>query len=188
MENTRRLAGLLLLLILPVFAPAKPDRPERSNHNDKALLKPTRPPERSLYLDFDPAFVLAMGKSHHHFELSAEQLRQLQGLVLKFQEAMPKEREVAQQAREELEKAMSAEKCDAELILRIADRAIVAESVLLRGRLQFWIELRQRMGCEVFEKVQQTIYRHLNRIEEPVTKSATDDIFPAKKPELPAKD
>jgi hypothetical protein len=180
--------GLALLLTTGFLVQAKPDRTERSTRSDKALLKPTRPPGRSLYLDYDPAFVLSIGKSHHQFDLKPEQIRQLHSLVLKFQEALPKERAVAQQARDELEKEMNAEKPDEAVVQRIADRASVAEAVLLRGRLQFWLELRQKFGREVFEKIQQTIYRHLNRIEEPVAKFGNDEIFPAKKPELPAKD
>jgi hypothetical protein len=185
MKKSFVLVACALLLATSLEATAKPERVVR---NDKALLKPTRPPGRSLYLDFDPAIVLAIGKSRQRFELSAEQLRQLQNLVAKFQEALPKEREVAQQARDELEKLMAAEKTDEQAIQRAADRAIVAESVLLRGRMQFWLELRQRFGGDVFEKIQQTCYRHLNRSAEPAAKSANDDIFPAKPPELPAKD
>ena len=181
-------AGLALPLATALVTQAKPDQAERSRNSDKALLKPTRPPERSLYLDYDPAFVFSIGKTHHQFELNVEQLRQLRELVLKFQDAMPKERQVAQQARDELEKVMNATNHDEETIQRVADRAIVAESVLLRGRLQFWLELRQRMGRDVFEKIQQTIYRHQHRIEDHTPKSTTDEIFPAKRPELPAKD
>ncbi len=179
---------LLACALLLAAPPAAPAKPERTAHNDKVLRKPSRPPGRSLYLDFDPAIVLGIGKSHRHFDLTPEQLRQLSALVLKYQEAQPKEREVAQQARDELEKLMSAEKPDAEAIQKVADRAIVAESVLLRNRVQFWLELRQRFGPAVFENIQQTSYRHLNRTAEPPAKSANDDIFPSKRPDLPAKD
>ena len=188
MNKRMMVAGLALLFAAAMFTQAKPNRTGRSDYNGKTLLKPTRPTGRSLYLDYDPAFVFSIGKSHHQFELTTEQLRQLRDLVLKFQEALPKEREVAQQAREELEKVMSTENPDEETIQRIADRAIVADSALLRGRLQFWLELRQRFGRTVFDKIQQTIYRHQRGLEEPVAKSANDEIFPAQKTELPAKD
>jgi len=187
--NTHLLmAGLLVLALTASLAQAKPDRAERLKRADRVILKPAKPATRSLYLDFDPNIVLVIGKSHHQFELMPEQLRQLHELVQKFQSELPKEREVAQQAREALEKVMSADKPDEEEIQRISDRAILADSALQRGRMQFWVELRQRFGKDVFEKIQQTIFRHQHGLEDAAPKSANDEIFPAQKPELPAKD
>ena len=182
------MAGLIGSIGLAPLVGAKPDKAERTNHADRALLKPAKPTARSLYLDYDPNIVFVIGKSHHQFGLTGEQQRLLRDLVLKFQNEMPKEREVAQQARDELEKVMSAEKPDEAEIQRISDRAIIADSALQRGRLQFWIELRQRFGKDVFEKVQQTIFRHQHGIEDTAPKSANDEIFPAQKPQLPARD
>ncbi|MCX7006187.1 MAG: periplasmic heavy metal sensor [Kiritimatiellaeota bacterium] len=182
------LAGLVVMAMSAPLVWAKPDRAERPNHAARELLKPAKPAARSLYLDYDPNIVFVIGKTHHQFGLTVDQLRQLHELVLKFQNEMPKEREVAQQAREELEKVMSTEKPDEAVIQKISDRAIMADSALQRGRLQFWIELRQRFGKDVFEKVQQTIFRHQHGIEDATPKSANEEIFPAQKPELPAKD
>lgn len=175
------MAGLSLAL-------AKPERVEKNSATPKQLLKPAKPPTRSLYLDCDPNIVFTVGKATREFGLTPDQFRQLRELVLKFQGEMPKEREVAQQARIELEKVMGNDQPDETEIQRISDRAISADSFLQRGRLQFWIELRQRFGKDVFDKIQQTIFRHQHRLEEEPPKSAIAEIFPAKQPALPAKD
>ena len=183
MNTHRLLSGLILIAVAAYWVQAKPDRA-----GDQALLKPARPAARSLYLDYDPNVVFTIGKAHHQFGLAPEQLRQLRELVLKFQNEIPKEREVAQQARAELEKVMIADKPDADEIQRLSDRAIIADSALQRSRLQFWIELRQRFGRDGFEKIQQTIFRHQHGLEDAAPKSANEEIFPAQQPELPAKD
>jgi Spy/CpxP family protein refolding chaperone len=167
---------------------AKPDKAERPKHTDRVVLKPAKPAAHSLYLDFDPNIVMVIGKAHHQFGLTADQLQQLHKLVQKFQTMMPKEREVAQQARAELEKVMSAEKPDEVEIQRVSDRAIIADSALQRGRLQFWIELRQQFGKEVFEKVQQTIFRHQHGLADAAPQTMSAEIFPIQKVQLPAKD
>jgi len=181
-------AGCLALAAAPLWGQAKPDRAEQPNHADQALLKPAKPATHSLYLDFDPHIVLVIGKTHHQFGLTPEQLQQLHALVQKYQTVMPKEREVAQQAREELEKVMRATQPNEEEIQRVSDRAIIADSALQRDRLQFWLELRQRFGKDVFEKIQQTIFRHQHGLEDAAPKFANDEIFPAKNIELPAKE
>lgn len=188
MNKTMLLAGLIAGVVLVQPADAKPDKTERSKHAERAVVKPAKPAARSLYLDYDPNIVLVIGKTHHQFGLTAAQQKLLHELVVKFQGEMPKEREVAQQAREELEKVMSAEKPDETEIQRVSDRAISADSTLQRGRLQFWIELRQRLGKDCFETIQQTIFRHQHGLGEVAAKSATAEIFPTQKIELPAKE
>ena len=178
-------AGCAVFVAATLCGQAKPDRP---SHADRVLLKPAQPAVRSLYLDFDPNIVFVIGRAHHQFGLTPEQLQQLHALVQKYQTVMPKEREVAQQAREELEKVMGAAQPDGAEIQRVSDRAIVADSALQRDRLQFWIELRQRLGKEVFEKIQQTIFRHQHGLEDAAPKSANAEIFPAQNIELPAKE
>ena len=178
------LAGIIAGVALVPLAGAK----DHAGRAERAAVKPAKSAARSLYLDYDPNIVLVIGKSHHQFGLTTEQQKLLHELVVKFQGEMPKEREVAQQAREELEKVMSAEKPDESEIQRVSDRAIIADSTLQRGRLQFWIELRQRFGKDCFETIQQTIFRHQHGIEDAAPKSATAEIFPTQKIELPAKE
>ena len=182
------LAGLGVSLMAAPWVHAKPDKAERASHAARVVLKPAKPAARSLYLDYDPNIVFVIGKAHHQFGLTTEQQRLLRDLVLKVQGAMPKEREVSQQAREELEKVMSSGKPDEAEIQRISDRAIIADTALQRGRLQFWIELRQRFGKDVFENIQQTIFRHQHGLEDAAPPSPGAEIFPARKAELPAKD
>ena len=163
-------------------------KPAGDGGNKSGWKQPARMPVRSLYLDLDPARVLAMGHAAKQLELTEEQLRELRSLGTKYQNNFQREHSVAQEAREELEQAMSQEPVDENAVRKISERAILADANLERVRLQFWLDARQRLGKEVIAKIRQALLKPLRGGEAEENKRASDAIVPPQKPQLPAKD
>ena len=185
MKRCILVSSVLTMIAVVVVVNAKP---AGDTGNKSGWKQPARVPVRSLYLDVDPARVLAMGHAAKQLELTEEQLRELRSLGTKYQNNFQREHSVAQEAREELDQAMSQEPVDENAVRKISERAILADANLERVRLQFWLEARQRLGKEAVAKIRQALLKPLRGGEPEENKRASDAIVPPQKPQLPAKD
>ena len=180
MKKRYLIIGLVFVTIAGWYVEAK-----SSNNGSKKGWRQTGHTMRSLYLDFDPA--VALGSMHKQIGLTDEQIRELRSIEAHQHDELVKDRSVAQDAREELDRAMSQEPPEENTIRKSAERAILADAAAARARLQFWLEARQRLGKEPVTKIRQAMAKHLhdNAVDEPQN---TTDIVPPQKPQLPAKD
>lgn len=184
MKKCILLFGVLVLFAAALLVHAAPG----ADGDKKGGWKQTGRLFRSLYLDVDPMQILTQRQAIKQFELTDEQIREVRSLGSKYQNSLPKERSVSQEARGELEQAMSAESIDENTVQKIAERAILADAALERVRLQFWLEIRQRLGQETFDKIRQVAAKRMRGGEADETKRPTNDIMPPQKQQLPAKD
>lgn len=119
--------------------------------------------------------------------ITDEQSRELRSLGARHQNALIKNRGVAQAAREDLERAMVQEPRDASALRKMAESAILADAAATRTRLQFWLEARQRLGKEPLTKIRQALAKHLHDSAAEEASQRTD-IVPAQATQLPAND
>lgn len=140
---------------------------------------------RNLYLDVDPALVIVA--VNRQTNLTDEQIRELRSLATRYQDTLAKNRGIAEDAREELERAMLQDPLDEEAVRKATERAILSDAASTRARLQFWLEARRRLGKEPLTKLRQAMAKHLHSTIEDKS-SSSPEIIPPPKPQLPAKD
>lgn len=180
MKKRTLFIGLVLIGIIALCVDAK-----SGNGGGKKSWKQAGRPTRSLYLDFDPA--RAIVGAHKQVGLTEEQIRELRSIEAHHHDELTKGRGAAQDAREELDRAMNQEPPDENTIRKSAERAILADAALVRARLQFWIEARQRLGKEPLMKIHEVMAKHLHDSTDDEPQNTTD-IMPPQRPQLPAKD
>jgi len=180
MKKCYLVVGLIFIILAGLYAEAK-----SSSSGSKKAWRQIGHTVRSLYLDIDPAVTL--GGLQKQISLTDEQVRELRSIEAHHHDELAKGRGVAQDAREELDHAMSQEPPDEGAIQKIAERAILADAAVERARLQFWMEARQRLGQEPLIKIRQAMAKHLHDNSEGESKNTTD-IAPAERSQLPAKD
>ena len=172
--------SLLITVVAVLFVQAR-----SGGENSKKAWRQGTHPMRSLFLDIDPS--LALGSAHKQSGFTDEQSRELRALEARHHDELIKGYGVAQDAREELERVMDREPLDESAVLKISERAILADAAVERARMQFWLEARQRMGKELLTKIRQTQGKHLRDIIEDEA-APSHGITPPQKPQLPLKD
>ena len=177
--------GILISLLIAVVAVFFVQARSGGEGNKKAWRQGTHP-DRSLFLDIDPSLAISTA-SKKQSGFTAEQSRELRSLEARHHDELIKGYGVAQDAREELERMMDREPLDESAVLKISERAILADAAVERARMQFWLEARQHMGKELLTKIRQTQGKHLHEISEDEA-SPNHGITPPQKPQLPLKD
>lgn len=180
-EKALHVHGLLLMTLAVIWVNAKSGNESGGKKSWRQAIHTIR----NLYLDIDPALVIISANRQTNF--TDEQIRELRSLATRYQDTLAKNRGIAQDAREELDRAMLQDPLDENTVRKASERAILSDAASTRTRLQFWLEARQRLGKEPLTKLRQAMAKHLHSAIED-ERSGSSEIIPPQKPQLPAKD
>jgi Spy/CpxP family protein refolding chaperone len=181
MKKSSFILSLFLVIAVAVSVNAKSDGEGSGKKNWRQAMHSTR----NLYLDVDPALVIVSVNRQTNF--TDEQIRELRSLATRYQDTLAKNRGIAQDAREELDRAMLQDPLDENAVRKATERAILSDAASTRTRLQFWLEARQRLGKEPLTKLRQAMAKHLHSTIEDKSPGGPE-IIPPQRPQLPAKD